>query len=170
MKFKELVDKFNDKELVDKVVELYPDSNPDAYYYMLSKLRDIEQTKSNMFIEVYYYEPTQEFIEKFDDEPYHSVHGLEKDNITSWGLEYSHWGEWLAMEIHEKTIINYTEIDIVGHCLWEMTFHGYDTETVQEQLDEINDRVEKIKNGEVELIPWEEIKERLRKSIENEEE
>ncbi len=170
MKFKELVDKFSDEELVNKVVELYPDSNPKAYYHMLNILRDIEPRKSNMFIEVYYYEPTQEAIEKLDDEAYHSVHGLENDDITSWALEYTPWEEWLAMEIHEKTIINYTEIDIIGHCLWEMTFMGYDTETIQGQLDEINKRVEEVRNGEVELIPWEEVKERLRKSIENEEE
>ncbi|MFX1254341.1 MAG: DUF6557 family protein [Promethearchaeota archaeon] len=37
-------------------------------------------------------------------------------------LVLTRWEEWLGLEIHLDTLNNFDFIDIIVHCLWEMTF------------------------------------------------
>lgn len=55
-----------------------------------------------------------------------------------WALGYTDWAEWLAMEIEGETVRNFTDSEIVAHCLWEMTFFGYTPAQVQEAKDELD--------------------------------
>ncbi|MFX1254338.1 MAG: DUF6557 family protein [Promethearchaeota archaeon] len=43
------------------------------------------------------------------------------------------WEEWLGLEIHPDTLNNFDFIDIIVHCLWEMTFHGYNQFQIQKE-------------------------------------
>lgn len=66
------------------------------------------------------------------------------------------------MSIEEVTLQNYQNHEIVAHCLWEMTFYGYDPVTTKQHEDEINRRAEEVKNMTEEerkerLIPWEKV-------------
>jgi hypothetical protein len=41
------------------------------------------------------------------------------------------------MEIEPETLSRYTEVDIIGHCLWEMTFFGYSQEDIKKTVEEL---------------------------------
>lgn len=55
-----------------------------------------------------------------------------------WALGYTDWTEWLAMEVEGETVRNFTDSEIVAHCLWEMTFFGYTPGQVQAAKDELD--------------------------------
>ena len=48
-----------------------------------------------------------------------------------YGLGLDKWENWLGMEIDKITIDSYNQIDIIAHCIWEMTFWGFDQQTIQ---------------------------------------
>ncbi len=58
-----------------------------------------------------------------------------------WALDFTPWAEWLALPIEADTEGRLSSAEIVAHCLWEMTWHGYEEEHVQEKIEEIEERV-----------------------------
>ena len=85
---------------------------------------------------------------------------------VEYAIELSDWEEWLGMEIDGETAQNYSTSEIAAHCLWEMTFFGYDKTAVQEQRDELNHIVKEInamsdEERKEQLIPLERINEYL---------
>jgi len=65
------------------------------------------------------------------------------------------WHEWLFMPINKKSMEQFSEIEIIAHCLWEMTFCGFEEESNQEFLDKLDDE-----KDEFESLNPEEIKEK----------
>jgi len=47
------------------------------------------------------------------------------------------WREWLGMKIDPLTREECTGKEIICHCLWEMTFYGYNEESVKRAVDGI---------------------------------
>ena len=58
------------------------------------------------------------------------------DFPTRIALEFWPWSDWLGMSIAEETMQNFTETQIICHCLYEMTFFGYTEATIQQRLAE----------------------------------
>jgi hypothetical protein len=75
---------------------------------------------------------------------------------VSYAIEFTDWAEWLGMEIDLETLLSYSEVDILGHCLWEMTFCGYSPEDVKRAMEEI----ERSRESE-EWIPFEQLEREL---------
>ena len=50
------------------------------------------------------------------------------------------------MKLSPETLENFNELEIISHCLYEMTFCGYEQEEIQEQLQSIKKSVEDYKN------------------------
>lgn len=46
------------------------------------------------------------------------------------------WSEWLGMEIDETTLNSMSVADILGNCIYEMTWWGYDEETIRKNFEE----------------------------------
>ena len=46
------------------------------------------------------------------------------------------WSEWLGMEVDEATLNSMSVADILGNCIYEMTWWGYDEETIRKNLEE----------------------------------
>ncbi|TAM48214.1 MAG: hypothetical protein EPN55_00570 [Gammaproteobacteria bacterium] len=70
------------------------------------------------------------------------------------------------MDIDPQTLRDYTPAQIMAHCLWEMTFHGFEQSEIQAERDEIKRRVEELDSMTEEerrkrLIPWEQVKKDL---------
>ena len=85
---------------------------------------------------------------------------------TSYALELVPWEEWLDMEIDPATLEAYAGEDIIAHCLWEMTFFGFDQDAVKEQGEELRRRADGLKNrtdeeGKQKLVPSEEVRREL---------
>lgn len=67
---------------------------------------------------------------------------------VKWALEYQPWDEWLGMEIEERTLEVFAPADVAAHCLWEMTFAGFDEETIRALVRELYARGEEFQLDE----------------------
>lgn len=54
-----------------------------------------------------------------------------------YAIEFLDWSEWLDMEIAPETEAMFSDVEIIAHCLWEMTFVGYNRAEIREQFEEI---------------------------------
>jgi len=118
-------------------------------------------------------------IDDFDNEEYVNVSGYyndypkENSSTELLALEFTPWNEWLGMEIDNKTLSEFSELELICHCLFEMTFFSFDQNEIQEEIERINGIVEEIDNMSEEekkekLIPFEKVKEMLfKKDTEN---
>ncbi|MBM3241227.1 hypothetical protein FJZ31_33505 [Candidatus Poribacteria bacterium] len=159
MKFKELLYKYNWDDIHSTLLQLYPDQgrNIEGYRQVFETLqtiapvREVSATSPTMRVCI------ESVFDEDEGEYYASVSGkdgtlmkeqkdippefLKDDDIgnqeVSYGIEFTDWAEWLGMEIDPETLSNYSEVDILGHCLWEMTFYGYTREDVKRAMDEI---------------------------------
>jgi hypothetical protein len=60
-------------------------------------------------------------------------------------LEWTSWRKWLGFEIDRDAIDDWTELEMICHCLIEMTLDGLSEEEIQETKTEIISSVESIK-------------------------
>lgn len=86
---------------------------------------------------------------------------------VDYSLSFQPWEEWLASEIDEVTQSSFTGPEIVAHCIWDMTFHGFEQVAIQEELAELNRRVDELESTTEEererlLIPADEVHSRLK--------
>lgn len=71
-----------------------------------------------------------------------------------YGIEFEKWGEWVEMEIDQQSLIDFTTTEIAAHCLWEMTFMSFDEDDISSTMSEMLETVQRIKDGTIELIPF----------------
>jgi len=74
-----------------------------------------------------------------DSNEWEHVNGISELSDFSLGLQFMAWNKWLASEINQDALDNYSELDTAVHCLWEMTFNGFDEITIQNTLKEITE-------------------------------
>lgn len=193
MIFKDLVVKMVEEhgveKIVDRVVELYPDEheNREGHAEVLDKLVSMEPVSiteecyQGMEIEITHV--VDDWGDSESPDEYEDVHGRNgktraelhpdidyfKDDHTEecWGLDFTPWNEWLGMPIRQSTIESYSELDIMAYCLWEISWMGFEEETIQEKKADLDERAESIKNGTAKLIPWEVIRKELDEKIAN---
>jgi len=153
MVLKELLHKHNWPDIRSALVRLYPDQKGSiiAYKKVFRMLRAMQPTETKMRIVI------ENIFDECEGKYYASVSGkngtlrkeeepeIFKDDSEemSWGLDFTDWGEWLGMEIDSGTLASYSGLDIIAHCLWEMTWWGFTPEKVEAEsrmLEEIADR------------------------------
>lgn len=144
MIFKDLVDSYSWKDIEYRFKELYPDQegNFEGYEKVLSRLKEIEPVDYNMEIKV---ELVKHSLIKNDPDfvPYWNVSG-DDGSEGSWALEFNPWNEWLGMTVAPKT----SSMDFLIHCLWEMTFCGFEEEEIQGKLDNLNKAAKEVGNDD----------------------
>lgn len=190
MKFKELVDDADWEKVKQSLINSYDLGEGELLNYeeVLEELKQMEPEETKMRICIKWFDPDI----KFDrEEGFWAVDGLDgtlqketedfqyfsatcteefANSEVGYALDFTPWAEWLGMEIDPETAnnIELMQSDIVAHCLWEMTFHGYEEENIKEILDELESRVEEFKSMTDEekkknCLTIEEMKERLKK-------
>jgi len=129
--------------------QLYPDEkkNASAYKKVFSTLQLTEPVSGNISVVL--------SIEhdSFDESEYIDVSGRynkPEDSINeltnALAIEFTPWNEWLGMNIDENTLQHFTELEIIAHCLYEMTFIGFDEEEIQSELDKLNNVADEFRN------------------------
>ncbi len=83
-----------------------------------------------------------------------------------YSLSLSPWEEWLAVEVPDTLRARMPAAEIAAHCIWDMTFHGWTQEQIAAEKTELDRRISEIDEGKVEMLPWEEVKTRLKATIE----
>ena len=137
MKLLDIVSQYSWKKIESRYLELYPDEKShkqearEAFKY----IKSINQVSSRMRIEIAYRED--------EDGSYNDVIGTD-GTLRADGSEERFcialvdWEEWLGMDIDPTVQKNYLNLDILCHCLWEMTWFGYSMEKIiqfREDLD-----------------------------------
>jgi hypothetical protein len=124
---KDLLEKFTDNQILHRLYDLYPDQkkNGGGYEKALLEMRCLRPKKRSMSIVV-------KNASDDDGEKWIDVSGHDpSDPECSYALDLTSWNEILGMSIHPDTYADFTEIDIIAHCLWEMTWHGYSNKQVR---------------------------------------
>ncbi len=129
-------------------LSLYPaqQKNLSGYEDVFNQLQTIQPAGSNTEIVL-----TEHIDEGLEEEHYTIVSGKEAINNTdmeseSLAIEFVQWNEWLGMTIEKNTLKDYTQLEMLSHCLYEMTFAGFDEESIQEGLKNMETDVEELKN------------------------
>lgn len=94
-----------------------------------------------------------------------------KEEIV-WALDFSTWSDWLTWRIDSEVHKNFSEVDIICHCLWEMTFMGFDEKSIKNKCDSLFKRVNKVKkalkDGKMdEFKTMEDVKKEIEKKLKN---
>lgn len=129
------------------LLKLYPGEEVNRFAYL------------DVFEELLYMNPENSEIEivvahqidDFDGEEYVDVSGSyrnpkSEEEEFSEALEFTPWNQWLGMEISQESLEDFTELEIIAHCLFEMTFVGFEEEVIQEEMESIQKSIEDFKN------------------------
>ncbi len=144
MKFAELISQYTWQEVEPVYLELYPKEKRkrkrarEAFEYIQS----LQSVAYEMRIHLEYQ----------DDGTggYHDVLGRdgslrENGQEESFALFLIDWDEWLGMEIEPDFLEKYSELEILCHVFWEMTWCGYSMEKVEKFRKRL-DRTSKSKD------------------------
>jgi len=147
MNLKYLLETYDMYNIANHMQETYPEQEEGCfmeYIFVLEQLKDTEHIPNDMVIHI-------ECVDKdFDgtpcEEPYWNIYGREPDNDDTWALDFMPWGKWLKAEM-DPECSELDDLDLICHCLWEMTFHGWTEATIKEVIEELDRCVEDIKSG-----------------------
>jgi hypothetical protein len=59
-------------------------------------------------------------------------------------LDLMPWEEWLGMEVDPRSLERFARAELVAHCLWELTFHGFEPSKIRAFAESLRARVEAI--------------------------
>jgi hypothetical protein len=143
MTLKDLVQNNSWLSLASVLIDLYPEEeeNIEAYQMVFNKLLIMNPEETGMAIVI------KSVTDDFDGEEYVDVsgkykHPQDEEEAVLQAIEFTPWNKWLGMDIGSEGLGNFSELEILAHCLYEMTFAGFEEEEVQEQLDSLKKSIE----------------------------
>lgn len=147
-----------------RLLELYPNEteNLDGYKwtYTVELAKEPIFKKPTLFISIAYIDNVPE-----EENTYYDVNGISEEDskkedawIQGYAIEYCLFNEWLGFGISEKLLTTYSEINIICHCLWEMTFVGFTTEEKQEAIDKLEKACKEVDEA-IKNEDWDKFKE-----------
>ena len=172
MKFKDLINSHSWLSIEITLLNLYPDQEDiiEEYKRIFDSLQILEPDNSEMLIVLSEYEcdtteenePTSTYIDVSGRKLFPEIDSIS----NSYAIEFVKWEKCLGMDLAPETLDNFSELEIISHCLFEMTFCGYEQEEIQEQFDSINKIVDDYKSltdkeKEEQTISLEELKKKL---------
>ena len=129
--------------------KIYPDqiSFLENYETVFNQLKILKPKCSSIYIII------ENVIDEFDNEKYVSVSGYDNLKVSasknqikeSLALEFTPWAEWLGMSIDQESIKSFSSLEIICHCLDEMTFMGFNQKEIDDELQKIRKTAEDFK-------------------------
>ena len=188
MRLWDLIRIVNFDDVSEALKKAYDYKTTDGYEKIFSELLNIEPkvAEDNMRILVVWSEPDPRFDEKGywyihgrcgklfkDEEPPELLDGCDEEFLNSevgYALDFTPWNEWLGMEIDEISFQKLTKDEVCACILWEMTFHGFSEEPIQERSKELLEAVEDIKSGKSEgtLLDLDDFKKLMDETLDDE--
>jgi hypothetical protein len=138
----ELIHSLKKDDVLAKLKDLYqgPGEDPEGYEEVWEKLKGMQLQTTTITV---YISQRQSFS---NSNIYIDVSGKEPSEDQLYAIEFVPWPQWLTMEITVAPELEpMSDIEKLAHCLYEMTWAGYSQETIADELEIINDRVEEIK-------------------------
>lgn len=135
---------FNIKQVL---IALYPSENDyiKEYKSVYEKLKGLNPVSTDIVIILEHQK------DEFDGEEYVGVYGKysnprNEDEKHSQALELTPWNEWLGMTICKESFIQFSDLDIIAHCLHEMTFFGFEEEKIKVVINKLEKSIEEFEN------------------------
>ncbi|HZJ35177.1 MAG TPA: DUF6557 family protein [Gillisia sp.] len=121
------------------LINLYPDEieSMDTYKEVFDKILLLEAEENDIFLVL-----TQEFEDETGEPSFVDVYGKSIKEECGLALEFTSWNKWLGMNIYEQTLKEFNELEIIAHCLYEMTFIDFDETEIQNQFLNIKDIID----------------------------
>lgn len=90
----------------------------------------------------------------------------EKGQPLEYALEWMEWEKWLGMDLAPATRKDFSELEIIAHCLCEMTCNGFDNEEIKQERRSLDKAVKAGKSqaghdNKQATTPWDDLKKRL---------
>lgn len=134
MILKQLIRTNNWATILPMFLELYPEAKKDIddYKAVFEQLAMMQHEEIDMSIII--------SLVKDEYEEYVDVSGLHNNPKTaeekySVGIEFIPWRKWLSMDINKESLDDFLELEIIVHCLYEMTFVGFSEEDIHKVLN-----------------------------------
>lgn len=64
---------------------------------------------------------------------------------TGYAIEFVKWENWLGIDLAPESMNTFSELEIIAHYLYEMTFCGYDQGEIQKKINSINKTIDDYK-------------------------
>jgi len=147
MTFQDLIRNHHWLSIETELLRLYPDqkSQCDAYREVFEGLLRLVPDESAIVIRLS--ECTDE------EEPYVQVDGYHADGRIdpqsgndALALDFTPWEEWLGMKVDPSAFLEFTDLEIIAHCLYEMTFIAFDQNEIRQQLESLKKTAEELEN------------------------
>ena len=130
MRFKKLIQNNTWSNISSKFSEIYPETikNLEGYKVVFEKLVMMQPEEIDMSIVL--------SQKKYDNEEYIDVSAQynnprNEDEKYPLGIELTPWRIWLGMDINDETLANFTEREIIIHCIYEMSYFGFFEDDIQ---------------------------------------
>lgn len=138
--FKEVVKRNQWEDVKKTLLTLFPDQikSINGYEHVFKELQRLEPTSNEENFVI-----VMRLVEDGEDS-YYDIAGRKKGDMESYALDFTPWEEWLGFFCDEKSIQTQGDLAFIVHCLWEMTFDGFEQSQIQESLEELKKRAEEI--------------------------
>lgn len=161
VKPEEIINYLAQKNNVDKVMLKY---NVIKLIHQLNKMKPIENKDFILFVEKEYDYDFEKYFDVilFDKKELLKINKKEEilNNITNYGIDFVSREEVLGYQVSELSIDLYGEIVVMSEIIDEITFYGWEEETVQRKEQEIENIINNLdKHSKIEKSEALEIKE-----------
>ena len=154
MTFRELIHKCPYKRVFNALHKRYYYGNPketiekaDLGYLGVYKALEQMPLNQNADWEIHVLEKIDDPDGDYMDTCYHNI---EEDE--TYAIDLTAWSELIDCEV--KKLADISDIECVGHILWEITFYGFSEDKVKAVKDEMDELRRRIDSGEEKLIPF----------------
>ncbi len=143
MKLKEIFTTSNWEAVREVFLRNYPSQKKSiiGYEIVYKKMRAKSPTISTMELFCDKGEPILKGDNQFYD--IYGVDGTKREDgeLEKFSLGLTPWSQWLGSALSEKILNNYTKEEIISHCLFDMTFHGFSEAEIKKFKKELDIRV-----------------------------
>lgn len=175
MLIKELYDDYSDEEIIAElkkvlaeqessyVCEADKTTNFSGYEYALKIIRELSPGDAEGFI----ISISLDYSGDGEDESrFYNVSGyLAEKPEEAWAMEFRPWESWLAMPVADESLAMFGPLTCLAAILYEMTWVSYDPADIKEVFEDLKQRAEDVKNGNVKTYSMEEVMKRVREKI-----
>lgn len=143
MKLKEIILKSNWEAVRKALLHLYPSQNRSisGYEIVYKKLRSKPLKESSLTLCCDKDHSSLKGEDQLSD--IYGTDGTKRDDgeLEVFSLSLHPWAKWLGSSLSDKTLSNYSNEEIISHCLFEMTFHGFTESEIRKVKKELSMRI-----------------------------
>lgn len=142
---KQLIEESKLHEVMLELWYLISDENvmdiiADNYEPMYNKLKNEIKSNNPDNLQIIIKEENES--DPYDEElSYEAVYHFDPSDGQEYAPDFTNWSEWLGMEIHPQTMELYNPEEIVAHCLYEMSWDGFNQEDTENARNELISRI-----------------------------